>query len=80
MPKILIPGPFKFYFYSQDCSEPIHIHVQLENRICKIWIDGFRVATSGGFKEHQLNKIIGILKKNEETIRRKWNEHCCKEK
>jgi hypothetical protein len=25
-----IPGPYRFFFYSFDCNEPEHIHVQRE--------------------------------------------------
>ena len=34
-----IPGSYRFYFYSFDCNEPIHVHVQRERMICKFWLD-----------------------------------------
>jgi len=28
-----IPGPYRFFFFSFDCNEPEHVHVQRENQI-----------------------------------------------
>jgi len=25
-----IPGPYRFFFYSFDCNEPMHVHVHVE--------------------------------------------------
>jgi len=33
-----IPGPYRFFFYSFDCDEPEHVHVQRENKVCKYWL------------------------------------------
>jgi hypothetical protein len=31
MPTTLRSGPYRFYFYSYDCNEPRHTHVDREN-------------------------------------------------
>lgn len=31
MPTALRIGPYRFYFYSYDCGEPRHMHVDREN-------------------------------------------------
>jgi hypothetical protein len=33
-----IPGPYRFFFFSFDCNEPEHVHVQRENKVCKYWL------------------------------------------
>jgi Domain of unknown function (DUF4160) len=33
-----IPGPYRFFFYSFNCNEPKHVHVQREKKICKILV------------------------------------------
>jgi Domain of unknown function (DUF4160) len=39
MPTALRTGPYRFYFYSYDCGEPRHMHVDRENRSAKFWLD-----------------------------------------
>ncbi|MGA2736500.1 MAG: DUF4160 domain-containing protein [Bryobacteraceae bacterium] len=29
---------YRLFFTSFDCTEPPHIHVEREHRICKIWL------------------------------------------
>lgn len=30
-----VPGPYRIFFYSFDCQEPMHVHVQRERKTCK---------------------------------------------
>ncbi len=39
MPTALRLGPYRFYFYSYDCGEPRHMHVDCENKSAKFWLD-----------------------------------------
>jgi hypothetical protein len=39
MPTTLRTGPYRFYFYSYDCGEPRHTHVDRENKSAKFWLD-----------------------------------------
>lgn len=39
MPTTLRTGPYRFYFYSYDCGEPRHTHVDRENMSAKFWLD-----------------------------------------
>ncbi|MBI3683629.1 MAG: DUF4160 domain-containing protein [Acidobacteria bacterium] len=35
MPRIKgVPGPYRFFFTSFDCSEPPHVHVEREDKTC----------------------------------------------
>ena len=49
MPTIFRSGPYRFFFYSGDCDEPMHIHIERENKIAKFWIDPVRLQRSGGY-------------------------------
>jgi Domain of unknown function (DUF4160) len=52
MPSIRnIPGPYRLFFYSFDCNEPMHIHVQREKMVCKFWLDPLELARSAGFSQ-----------------------------
>ena len=71
-----ILGPYRFFFYSFDCNEPIHIHVQRDRMICKFWIKPVAVARNQGFSAKELNTIRKIITKNSDRIMRAWHEHC----
>ena len=46
MPRIRgIPGPYRFFFTSFDCSEPPHIHVEREDMT---WLQPLGIARSHG--------------------------------
>ena len=40
----MIAGTFRFCFYSFDCNEPRHVHVQSEDRLCKFWLEPVTLA------------------------------------
>jgi hypothetical protein len=71
-----IPGPYRFFFYSFDCNEPMHVHVQRERMICKFWIQPMALARNQGFPAKELNAIRRIITRNRDRIREAWYEHC----
>jgi len=75
MPTILRSGPFRFFFYSGDGSEPPHIHVERDNNVAKFWLEPIRLASSGGFGRMELKLIRGIIDKNWEFLMGAWNEY-----
>lgn len=76
MPTVLIVGAYRFFFWSYDCSEPAHIHVQRERMVCKIWLETLQVASNNGFRARELRGIQRIVEDNIDLIRRAWDEHC----
>lgn len=71
-----IPGPYRFFFYSLDCIEPEHVHVQRDHNTCKFWLLPVSLARSTGFSAKELNRIRKIIKSNRELILAAWREHC----
>jgi hypothetical protein len=77
MPEIRnISGPYRFFFYSFDCNEPKHVHVQRERLTCKFWIDPIMLAKNNGFSPKELNGILKQIRLNIVKIREGWDEHC----
>ena len=55
MPTTLRIGPYRFYFYSYNCGEPRHIHVDREKMSAKFWLDpDVSLAGNYGFSEGRL--------------------------
>ena len=71
-----IPGTFRFFFYSFDCSEPKHIHVRRERSVCKFWLEPLALAYNNGFASKDLNRIRTIIQANILQIRDARDEHC----
>jgi len=71
-----ISNGLRFFFFSFDCNEPIHIHVSREKMVCKFWIKPISLANNHGFSAKELNKIRKSIQSNIEIIKEVWNEHC----
>lgn len=73
-----IPGPYRFFFYSFDCNEPIHVHAQRERMVCKFWLEPTVLSKNHGFTPKELNIIREIIYNNKNKILEAWHEHCGK--
>ncbi len=76
MPTALIVGPYRFFFWSYDCIEPRHIHVQRDRSRAKFWLDPVSLADSGGFRANELRRVERIILENLDLLRSKWDEYC----
>jgi hypothetical protein len=70
-----IPGTYRFFFYSFDCNEPKHIHVQREKSICKFWLEPISLSRNHGFSPKELNSIRQIIEFNRSKFVEAWHEH-----
>lgn len=75
MPTILQVGPYRFFFYSDDRDEPIHVHIERDNKIAKFWLEPIRLNSSGGFSRVDLSRIHKIIEENRDKILEVWNEY-----
>jgi hypothetical protein len=75
MPTVLRIGPYRFFFYAGDRSEPLHVHVERDDNTAKFWLDPVRLQRSRGFSSKELNRIQGVIEENQEYLRRSWNEY-----
>jgi hypothetical protein len=71
-----IPGPYRFFFYSFDCNEPEHVHVQRERMTSKFWLIPVSLASNAGFPRHELNRIKRLIEDNIDRLLEAWDEHC----
>lgn len=78
MPTVLLIKGYRFFFFSNERNEPIHIHVEKAENYAKFWIEPLFVAANYGFTSKELREISIIIEKNESYIKEKWNEHFSK--
>ena len=75
MPTVFKIGPYRFFFYSGDRDEPVHVHVEKEDKVAKFWLDPVRLQRSGGFRAREINDIQKKIQDNQEQIIEAWNEY-----
>jgi hypothetical protein len=75
MPTVLEVGPYRFFFYSGDKDEPLHIHVERERNKAKFWLDPVRLQNSGGFNRTEINRVQRLIEENREHLVRSWNDY-----
>jgi hypothetical protein len=71
MPTILRVFGFRFFFYSFEPGEPPHIHVAHGAKVAKYWLDPVELATSSGFRLHQLKRLREMVVAHQELFRRR---------
>lgn len=71
-----IPGPYRFFFFSFDCNEPKHVHVQREKLVCKFWLEPLELGKNYGFSPRELGEIRRIIQANISRVVEAWHEHC----
>ncbi|MCL4263550.1 MAG: DUF4160 domain-containing protein [Anaerolineae bacterium] len=77
MPTALRTGPYRFYFYSYDCVEPRHMHVDRGSSSVKFWLDpDVSLATNHGYSRKELRDIERITRQNLEILRHEWDAFC----
>ena len=77
MPTALRVGPCRFYFYSHDCGEPRHMHVDRENKSAKFWLDpDVLMAENYGYSRRELRDLERIIRENLERLRNEWDTFC----
>jgi Domain of unknown function (DUF4160) len=75
MPTVLRIGPYRFFFYSGDGTEPPHIHVERDDRIAKFWLNPVRLTRSGGFNRGELSEVESHVIANAPMLQEAWNEY-----
>ena len=75
MPALLRVGGYRFFFYSLEDREPPHIHVAHAGRYAKFWLDPVTLASSRGFRSHELTTIRQLVEENREFFLEKWNAY-----
>ena len=76
MPTLLLVSGFRFFFYSNENDEPIHVHVTKSAATGKIWLEPeITVAYLKGFTNREENQIMKLVAESAETFKQKWNEY-----
>ena len=72
MPTVLFINGLRFFFYSNENDEPIHVHVKKGSAYEKIWlVPKCEIAYLHGFTNAEEKKILEIVNANFELLKTK---------
>jgi hypothetical protein len=74
MPTVLRIGSFRFHFYSDEGSEPPHIHVESPEGECKFWLEPIILARNKGVPASKLREIEKLVFENKDFLKEKYRE------
>ena len=74
MPTVLRVGPYRFHFYSDEGSEPLHVHVATPDGEAKFWLDPVRISSSIRLTSVQVREIERLVYANQTLLKEKYNE------
>ena len=75
MPTALTVGRLRFFFFSNEGSEPIHIHVESDDKYAKFWLEPVQLAKSVGYNAKELSEIRKLIVENMNILKEQWDEH-----
>ncbi|MDA0835952.1 MAG: DUF4160 domain-containing protein [Planctomycetota bacterium] len=73
MPTILRIGPYRFYFYSHEPNEPVHVHVDRDELSAKYWLQPVGLARNFGFAAKELRKLQNLVIQHQAEFVEAWN-------
>lgn len=74
-PTIHREGQLRFFFYSNEGTEPPHVHVEGPDGSAKIWIRSVEVASHTGLRPVDLARIVKVVRENKEQFLEAWHDH-----
>lgn len=78
MPTVLYINGWRFFFYSNEGNEPVHIHVQKGEKECKYWLIEETFDIEQAFAYHMNNadkkEVRRIIFEHFDTLIKGWNE------
>jgi hypothetical protein len=74
MPTVMRKGPYRFHFYSDEGSEPPHIHVACGNGEVKFWLDPIRMASNVRLASSQIREIERLVFEYQRVLLEAYHE------
>jgi hypothetical protein len=75
MPTVARIGPYRFFFFSNEGTEPPHIHVEREHGLAKFWLEPVTLARVSGFRAAELRRIERLVVTHHEQFLEAWREY-----
>jgi hypothetical protein len=74
VPTVLRWNGYRFYFFSNEGSEPSHIHVDKDDCTAKFWLGDGSLARNIGFSGREIGLISAKVHEERETFLEAWRD------
>ena len=74
MPTVMTIGPFRFHFYSDEGTEPPHIHVANGDGEAKFWLSPVRLASGTRLPSSKLREIERLIFEHQAVLLEAYHE------
>jgi hypothetical protein len=75
MPTVLRSEGIRFFFYSLENNEPPHIHVEVNERTAKFWLNPVQLARSSGFRPQELTRLRALVIEHRYRFLEAWHAY-----
>ena len=74
MPTVRRIGSARLYFYSNEGTEPPHVHVEQGDGVAKFWLLPVSLASSSRFRAHELRGLERLVSKHQSEFLEAWRD------
>ncbi len=75
MPTLFSINGFRFFFFSNEGSEPVHIHVAKGEKHAKFWLYPVCLVKNYKFSSVELGRIRDTIELRKKDIEESWYEY-----
>lgn len=75
MPTVFRLLGYRFFFYSNEGTEPPHTHVEKGEKTAKFWLEPVELVNSYGCSSKEINELRRLVIDHQAQFKAKWNEY-----
>ncbi len=75
MPTMLWIEGFRFFFYSSERQEPLHVHLEKGDGEAKLWLQPVRLVYSYRLTPAEQRRVRELTFQHQAAFVEPWNEH-----
>ncbi len=75
MPTVLRVRGYRLGFFSNEGTEPPHVHVHRAEYEAKYWLSPVELARNRGFSGPELTEIAAIVQEHRATLLGAWHDY-----
>lgn len=75
MPTLFVIDGHRFFFFSNEGHEPMHVHVEKAEQYAKFWLRPVSVAYSYKFNGAEVNRLAKVVEARRDAIESKWRDY-----
>ena len=75
VPTVLLAEGCRFFFFSNEGTEPPHVHVERGDGYAKFWLEPVELVDAVGMKTRELGRARLLVIQHRIDFREKWREY-----